>query len=50
MADTAGMGQDVPIADPEEIVQLGDPVAHILGFPVEGLQFGKVQIHGYNPV
>ncbi len=50
MTDLPSVRQNFPAADPQEVIQLADPIVHVHGFSIEGLQFGKIQIHGDNPI
>ena len=42
--------EDVPPAQPQEVIQLGQPVAHIHGLPVERLHLGQFQIGHHDAV
>jgi hypothetical protein len=44
--DPAGVGKDVPLGQPEAVVQLGDPVGRVHRSPVEGLHFGELEVRG----
>ena len=50
VADPARVGQDLPLAQAQEVVQLGDPVAHVHRPAVQGLQLGEFQVGGDDPV
>ena len=46
----AGVIQDLPIGESQEVVQLRDPIGHVHGFPVPRLKFGKFQVGVDDPV
>ena len=43
VTDGPGVGQNLPVTEPEEVIQLGYPVAHIHRFAVQSLQLGEFQ-------
>lgn len=48
MGDGSGMFQEFPVAQPEEIIKFGDPVAHRHGLAAAGLKSGEIEVRRYD--
>lgn len=50
MGHTPGMGQQLPLTQPKEIIELADPILHSHRLAAAGLEFGKIEIGGDDQV
>src|SRR5690606_27068099 len=44
--DFAGVGEEIVVAELEEVVELGGPIGHAHGALAAGLEFGEFQVGG----
>ncbi len=44
MRDLAGVAENLPLREPQEIIELRDPVGHVHGPAVHRLQFGEFEV------
>ena len=49
-SDRARMFQELPPGHLQELIQLGDPVAHSHGLALEGLQLGVLDVQAHDAV
>ena len=50
VGDLAGVREDLALGEPQEVVELGDPVGHVHRLAVQGLQLGELQVGRDDPV